>query len=331
MVSNGQSGAPRAGARRFPRTTVIITACGVDRGLTATLDVVKRQAKRLRAEVLLVFNTWPDDIEHADRTRCEELCDLLIFEPRTGKSNALNTAVQATDAEVVAFTDDDALPTENWLEELLTPFTKESELAGVGGPVEPVFPMTGVPAWYRRLVARRHTHFLGPKHHLGNEEQEYVLPEGGSISPVPLGVSVAWRRDWLLTHPYRDELGPNRKTGLRGGEDTCVALEIMEAGGRVLYAPRALVHHTVDPSRMTLDFVQQGYACQGREYARVLHVLGRSSNDFPKLVASMQPQPLRDAWRRVGPEYRRVKRSLQIAFATSACEELAALQGSPRT
>lgn len=314
----------------FPSTTVVLTACGDDRGLRETLANVRLQADLVGAQVLLVVNAWPDDLGHDARQALEGLADQMLFEPRTGKSHALNTAIGATVSEVLAFTDDDATPSGRWLEELLTPLARDPELAGVGGPVEPVFPAAGSPPWYRRLIRRHATHFLGPKHHLGDDAREYGVPSGGSISPVPLGANVAWRRTWLVDHPYRPDLGPNRETGLRGGEDTLVALEILEAGGRIAYAPRAVVHHPVDPARMTEAFVTDGYRSQGVEYARVLTALGRSpaETDLAKLRRSAMAQPLKDAWRQLaGPEYRRIKRGCNRAFAAGACAEFETSSG----
>ena len=309
-------------ASRLPRATVVVTACGDDRGLRDTLERLRPQVDRVDAELLLIFNTWPDDISRGDRDELEGLVDVLLFEPRTGKSHALNTAVRATNSEVVAFTDDDATPGNHWLIELLRPLADDPSAAGVGGPIEPVFPAEGPPSWYRLIVARRATHFLGPKHHLEDGVTEYERPRGGSTSPVPLGANMAWRRSWLERFPFRTDLGPNRETGLRGGEDTCLGLEILEAGGAVRYAPHALVHHHVAPERMELDFVERCYAAQGLEYARVLTHLGRRPDDEAKLRRSARPQPVKDAWRRIGPSHRRIKRRFAKAFAASACEEL---------
>lgn len=315
--------APRpAGAPPLPRTTVVVTACGDDRGLRGTLAALRRQVDRVGAELLLVVNTWPDDLGHAARQALEGFTDVLLFEPRTGKSHALNTAVRATTSEVLAFTDDDAMPAERWLEAILEPFAADPRLAGVGGPVEPVFPAAGATPWYRRLVRHRGTHFLGPKHDLGPIAQDYELPRGDSVSPVPLGASVAWRRTWLERFPYRPELGPNRETGMRGGEDTCLAIEVMEAGGRVVYAPRAKVYHPVTPERMTEEAVLAAFEAQGKEYARVLGCLGRSPADPDRMVAYVRRGALRRALERVGTGPTRTRHRMRRAFVEAACEEL---------
>lgn len=304
------------------RVTVVITACSDDRGLRESLAKVTRQAKSMGASTLLIFNTWPDDLPRPARVELEKQVDLLLFEPRPGKSVALNTAVQAVASDIFAFTDDDALPSEKWLSRLLEPFYADRDLAGVGGPVEPVFPETPLPSWYRRLVRHKGTSFLGPKHYLGESYRMYDLPVGGSISPVPLGSNCAWRHEWLERFPFREDLGPNRTTGLRGGEDTCFALEVMEAGGRVAYVPRALVHHPVEESRTKLDYVREGFAYQGKEYARILKILSRECEDLDLFQRRVEREGgFSDTIAWLGPPRRQIKRQLSRSFAREVCAE----------
>ena len=61
-------------ASRLPRATVVVTACGDDRGLRDTLERLRPQGDRVDAELLLIFNTWPDDISRGDRDELEGKC-----------------------------------------------------------------------------------------------------------------------------------------------------------------------------------------------------------------------------------------------------------------
>lgn len=307
---------------KTPRATVVVTACSVERGLPGTLAAVRAQADAADAEVLLVFNVAEDEIPADDLDGVAPLVDRVLFEPRPGKSVALNSAVEAAGSEIVAFTDDDAVPREGWLEAVVAPFEADGTLEGVGGRVVPVFPDAPPPAWYVRLVRRKPSHFLGPKHDLGDAEIDYELPLGDSISPVPLGANCAWRRSVLLRIPYREELGPNRATGMRGGEDTCLALEVLAAGGRIRYVPDAIVEHPVEPERMTRDYVIEGFRRQGREYGTVMRTLGRTVADPARMRRAANRGE--DAWwlRTLQGPYKTFKRELRREFAREVCSSL---------
>ncbi len=57
----------------------------------------------------------------------------LISTENRGLSNARNTGMQAAQGEIVAYIDDDAYPSSNWLRHLATTFIRTNH-AGVGGP-----------------------------------------------------------------------------------------------------------------------------------------------------------------------------------------------------
>ncbi|MFT7679111.1 MAG: glycosyltransferase involved in cell wall biosynthesis [Planctomycetota bacterium] len=259
--------------------SVIVTACADSDALRTTLREVTRQARAAGGDCCLVVNTARDAMSASSRDALGCLVDSLIFEEKPGKSNALNAAIAEVPGRVVAFTDDDASPSASWLQHLLAAFDvsegpADAPVVGVGGPVLPVLPRETTPGWYRRFLGRVPTSFLGPKQHLGNQSKDYELAPGSDLGSVPLGANCAWLRSSLLQYPYRPELGPNRDTGMRGGEDTCLALQVMSAGGRVRYEPMARVYHPVDPRRMTRDYALEGHRINAIEYVHLLSILG---------------------------------------------------------
>jgi len=61
---------------------------------------------------------------------------LYFYEGRCGKSAALNTGIAQSSGAIVAFTDDDCLPDQHWLHNLLIEFEIDPDLALLGGRVE---------------------------------------------------------------------------------------------------------------------------------------------------------------------------------------------------
>src|SRR5579862_6393542 len=101
-------------------------------------------------EVLVVDNN------STDRTRevTLQFCDRhpgrfrYLFEPRSGKSNALNSGIQDTQADVLAFTDDDVTVEPTWLHNL-TASLQDSTWAGSAGRTLPERSFSP-PAWIPR-------------------------------------------------------------------------------------------------------------------------------------------------------------------------------------
>ncbi len=257
--------------------SVVVTAFRDSAALRSCLGSVRREAVPLDAEVVLVLNADISDFAAHSRLELAGLCDQMLFTAEVGKSHALNAGVSACRGNVIAFTDDDAVPMPGWLSALTAPLlepTRPSRLMGTGGRVLPSFPETGTPGWFRELAEERPTHFLGPRQDLGDHILEYrrrTKPPTG----VPIGANCAYRREVFSRYRYDTRLGPNRRSGLRGGEDWALGHQILRDGYRMVYRPEALVHHPISPDRMTLPYVRQGFFVNGVESIRIRERLGK--------------------------------------------------------
>lgn len=301
------------------KISVVVTACEDSEPLRELLACVRDQAGPLGAELVLAINRSAEDIESTSLDAFDKLADRIVHEPVPGKSNSLNTAIRACRGELVAFTDDDAKPDDDWLEQITTPLQQDLGLTGIGGPVLPIFPTGGPPAWYRQILARTRTNFLGPYHFLGNEAWDYQIPKG--LDPLPLGANACYRREALLEHPFLPELGPNFMTQMRGGEDTLLALELLMAGRRLRYIPTARVYHPVSSERMTVDYVRDGFRIQGMECIRVLRAIGRPLPTVTRLKRGIVKHELNWFKRAIYGADRSLRRRLRGEFLKRVLEE----------
>ena len=301
--------------------SVVVTAVRDSSGLRGCLRRLRAQCAE--AELVLAVNASAESFGETTRSALESEVDRIVFEPTPGKSHALNTAVEACRGEIVAFTDDDAFPCTDWLARIVAPLRSDAAIAGTGGPVLPIFPPGGPPSWYRKLIARTRCTFLGPFLFLGNEARDFAV-SGDEISPVPFGANCAYRRELLLQHPYPTDLGPNRETGLRGGEDTAVAVWLLQANHRIVYVPDARVYHPVEPERLTLEFVRSGYGVQGLEYQRLSRHLGIAP-ETPKVIHYMARRT-RGMWlkRRTRSRDRQIRRDLQATYLDALADAIEA-------
>ena len=273
--------------------TVIVTTIDDSPALRGCLARVRAQADALGAEVLLVVNRPAGHLTPAATRALEALSDRLLLVARPGKAGALNAAVRTARNEILAFTDDDAMPDDGWLDAVTAPLrAPDSPYVGAGGQIQPVFE-TPPPSWLREILARRDTHFLGPLHFRGNTPHDYVNAPWESS---PLGANCAYRRSVLIEVPYPPHLGPNLETGGRGGEDYAVAHRILGRGQRLRYTPEARVYHTVHPDRLTLEFTRERYRLSGEEWVALRTASGQSLPSQATLrqrVAALTPGPLR--------------------------------------
>ncbi len=190
-------------------------------------------------EVIVVDNASSDDTAEIvkDFSARASAPVRYIREERLGKSFALNTGIAAARGEVLAQTDDDALPHTDWLVRIDEAFRRH-EADIVFGPVRPEWE-SGPPRWFS-------PRFLGG----------FALLDYGN---VPFAVSDAIHSLYSINSAcrmrvfrklggFREDLGPLGRTS-RVGEDTDLFLRALEDGMRVVYEPSIVVNHIIPASR----------------------------------------------------------------------------------
>lgn len=163
-----------------------------------------------------------------------------VPEPRVGSSVARNRGVGETDAELVAFTDDDVVVDPSWLEWLLAPFA-EPDVTATCGMVLPLELQTE--------AQKRFEQYGGFSR--GIERRSYDLRAGRGARPLlyPFlgdvfgsGNSMAFRRAELVAAGGFDPaLGGGSPA--RAGEDIYAFSTAILRGGRIVYEPRSLCWH----------------------------------------------------------------------------------------
>jgi GT2 family glycosyltransferase len=136
-----------------------------------------------------------------------------------GLSAARNAGLRAATGEIIAYTDADVRVDPDWLHYLVQPFAT-TEVVAVGGLSLP--PLDS--PWLAHCVARAPG---GPTH---------VLLDDRTAEHVP-GCNLAIRRDALSA------IGGFNPIYLRAGDDVDVCWRLQAAGGRIEFAPGALVWH----------------------------------------------------------------------------------------
>jgi hypothetical protein len=219
-----------------PAVSVVIAAYS-DRRWTQLRDAVASVLAQTRPalETIVVVDHNPDLLSRAGR----ELPDAVVI-PNAGArgaSGARNTGVALSRGEIVAFLDDDACATPEWLETLIAGFA-DPAVAGIGGRVDPLW-ATARPRWLPR---------------------EFDWTVGASYSGMPettAQVRNVWTNNMALRRAAFDKAGGFRedfgKLGVASRpEDTELCLRV--TSGSWLYEPASAVGHWVPAQRATFRY-----------------------------------------------------------------------------
>jgi glycosyltransferase involved in cell wall biosynthesis len=211
-------------------------------------------------EVLVVDNNSKDNTRDVAERFCLESPGRFryIFEPRQGKSNALNAGVREARGEILAFVDDDVTVTEDWLASLMAAFG-DGEWAGAGGRVRLQWNCPP-PRW---LPLQRPWSLAGVLAGWDQGEEPRQL-----LDELPIGANMAFRREAFEKYGgFRTDLGPN-PVNLMRSEDLEFGRRLIAAGERLRYAPDAIVYHPVTDERLTRKYFLAWYFDFGRAIAR---------------------------------------------------------------
>jgi glycosyltransferase involved in cell wall biosynthesis len=243
---------------------VSVVICTYNRAarLRTTLDSLRHQRAPtdLSWEVIVVDNNSRDDTRKTVETfaaGCPRPVRYL-FEPRQGKSYALNRAIEASTADVLAFTDDDVLVGPGWVAALWNAFA-DPQVHGVAGRVEAAW-STPRPRWLAasgpyRLMQTIVEYDCGPE------------PRPVDTDRAPIGANMAYRRACFERHgPFRVDLGGG---DLLRGEDTEFGRRLLRNGETILYAPAAVIVHPVEPHRLRKRYFRSWYYDYGRAQVRL--------------------------------------------------------------
>jgi glycosyltransferase involved in cell wall biosynthesis len=255
----------RAQARSmFPadnmKITVILCTYNRCHSLANALDRVAAQtfSEPVEWEVLVVDNNSRDQTREVAEDFCRRYPGRFryVFEPRQGKSYALNTAIGDARGDVLAFMDDDVIVDSAWLQNL-TASVCSGEWVGAGGRILPQWPCKP-PSW----LPQNEWFGMAPlvMFDLGGESR--------MLSDPPFGANMAFHRKMFEKYgTFRIDLGPRPDSEIRS-EDTEFGSRLLAAGERIKYEPAAVVHHEVPQRRLHKEFFLRWWFDRGRAEIR---------------------------------------------------------------
>jgi glycosyltransferase involved in cell wall biosynthesis len=217
--------------------------CG-DLRLALTSLASSRVPASVEWEVLVVDNNSTDETSsvvqefisrHPARFR-------YVFEPMPGRSYALNRGIRESQADILAFTDDDVIVEPCWLHEL-TQSISPSTYAGASGRTLPACDFTP-PPWLPM-----NEHFALAPLALFDRGLEPI-----DLTEAPFGNNMAFRRQAFEQYgTFRVDIG-RRPGSILGSEDSEFGERLLAAGEKLRYEPTAVLYHAVPAKRVTKDY-----------------------------------------------------------------------------
>jgi succinoglycan biosynthesis protein ExoM len=234
--------------------------------IVETLAAVARQSgiRPGRIRVIVADNSVHGEIRDRVLGAAEELGLNLhyVHAPANNISLARNACMDAARGRWIAFLDDDETPAPNWLAALLEEAERGSWDAVVG-PVTAIYP-AGVPRWLRE----------------GDFHSAHPVWIGNKIETAYTG-NVLFARALAQKHGirFRTELGNS------GGEDEDFFYRFNDVGGRIGFAPRAVVYEPVEPQRANITWLLRRNFRAGQSHGSRLRRHNRVPADIAIAVA----------------------------------------------
>ena len=231
-----------------PALSVIIPTRNRASALTRLLERLGSLAPPdLSWETVVVDNGSTDGTERVVRAAGVR----YVSEPRAGRSFALNAGVDATGGDFLVFVDDDVTPEPQWLAAMADAISRPGTTAAAGR-ILPAFE-GGPPAWLPGDVPFPYRFDLGDE---------------PLTAHTVFGANMAFRREAFTRYGrFRTDLGILPGNPLVG-EETELCARLTRGGERIVYVPRAVVHHPVTPEQASPGYLLRWHYHYGRSLAR---------------------------------------------------------------
>ncbi len=222
--------------------------------------VAMRVPSDLAWEIVIVNNNSTDRTDDIISEYVGRLPVRREFEPRPGKSNALNRAIDVAKGDYIVWIDDDVLVDAGWLTAYVEAFRRWPEAAVFGGRITPRYEAP-VEKWVMESEA-----LLGGPYGIRDFGDRIHPLSVDDEDHFPYGANWAIRAVEQRAFRYDPELGPvgNR---YRTGEEYDVIHRVLGSGAIGYWIPEAMVEHCIGRNMQTVRHIAGYYESLGETLA----------------------------------------------------------------
>jgi len=230
--------------------------------LRRTLEgMVKMEKGDLSVELIVVDNASTDQTKNVIESFSDRLKIRYLFEPRSGKSRALNCALEKGQlGDIVVFTDDDVDVSPDWIVSIASICNRWPNHSVFGGRINIIFPYENIPKWTSDPFIKT----------FGFSYQNYSTHECVyNDRDHPFGPNYWVRRSVFSGGRRFDEsIGPH-PTNRTLGDETKFLLELLNEGYELVYSPRVVVGHRIQPEALKFTYIYSRAYQLGRSFPHI--------------------------------------------------------------
>ena len=238
----------------IPQISVVICTLNRDYYLRSALQsLVDQTLSRENFEILVIDNGSVDKTKEVATQEFSFLGNIFyIHEPQTGLNYARNTGLNNSRGKYIAYLDDDAIASPQWLENILNVFQHSAPNVGcVGGKIDPLWE-SDRPEWLS-------DNLLGYLAILDISPISTILSKGQFL----YGVNFAFDKN-ILQSIGGFEAGLDRQgKNLLSNGDIMVQKRIQDQGYVCFYDPQISVQHQIQATRLKPEWFYQRAYWQG--------------------------------------------------------------------
>jgi len=228
--------------------SVIVCSYNRAQSLADTIDCLAKQElpDSIEWEVIIVDNNSSDDTRKVVESAQQDFAQLKYeFEGQQGLSHARNHGIASACGDIILFTDDDVCPEADWIQQTLQGMDTY-KCDACGGYIAPVWEVPP-PSW---LTQRFHG-FLAIKMH-STEPYEISVK-----TDTPFGANMAFKKEIFADLGLFDTTRGRKGNVLASGEDGELFQRLLDHSYKVMYLPKAQVHHRVEAFRVKKQYFRR--------------------------------------------------------------------------
>jgi len=214
-------------------------------------------------ELIAVNNNSSDNTETILQQYLSQLPLQILFEVKKGKNNALNRAIEHIQGDIVVFTDDDVIPSPDWLEKIRTIVDREQSYAIFGGKIEPYW-STPPNQWNNEWIQMGIVYAITAESNIAGE----------------IGAGFIWGANMVIRreifnkgYTFNSAIGPDGTNNYAMGSETSFTLMLEREGYKCWFEPSCIVKHIIKESQMSAQWVLSRATRFGRGEAKKLNVI----------------------------------------------------------
>ena len=240
--------------------SIIVTTHNGERTLPTMLDSLCRMGTLgITWQLIAVDNASTDSTWKILSSYKDILPLILLQDSVLGKNHAINSALSYAEGDIIVFTDDDVIVSQDWLIQWKLCFKVNPDYSIFGGYIK-AYCLAPCPKWIQASMP------IGCCFAITRED----LKEGEVHGNFVWGNNMALRRSIIdLGYKFNPVIGPKGKNYIMGGEAEFID-QLSKVGYKSWYCKSIVVHHIIRPYQFKLSWLL-GRAFRAGRSVRVVY------------------------------------------------------------